>query len=211
MSKKKPLEQRKAGYYNACLALCQSGFKDVDAAKKILNLRVHVEKLTDLDTFEAGLVVEWNLPANLFKNVINIAKDSVVSQINKSLGIEEQTTSADYSRAVRWLPNACNINSWEELNNFNEAFHILKDVCFYSSHCMSYMKSFLDMVQENVWDERGIYYKLENNFIVRRPDGDFTDNTITLWQEAYHLLLQQMNELRKIAETNHEIIILPKL
>lgn len=212
MAKKKPLDQYKAGYYKACLALCESGFKNPQAAQKILNIRVHVANITSLEEFEAGLVAEWNLPANLFKNIEELAKDSVVAQVKKEVGFddEDRITDSEYIEAVCWMEKAYDINTWEELDNFNEPFHILYALCRSSKYCKEYMKSFLNQIQEDIWNEEGIHYTLENTTIRRLPNGDFTPTTIQLWQRAYKILSEKAPIVYEIAQEHDEFVDLPK-
>ena len=214
MAKKKPIDQYKSGYYKACLALCESGFNDPQAAQKIINIRVHVAKLTNLNEFEAGLVAEWNLPTNIFNNIESLAKGNIVSQVKKEVGLddEDRVTDNEYIEAVQWIEKAYDINTWEDLDNFNEPFHLIYSMCRYShaNKCAAYMKSFLDKVQEDIWNEDGVYYTLENTAIQRLPNGDFTPTTIQMWQKAYRILSEQALLVYELSQQNDEFVDLPK-
>ena len=214
MAKKKPLDQYKAGYYKACLALCESGFNNPQAAQKILNIRVHVANITSLEEFEAGLVAEWNLPTNLFNNIESLAKGNIVSQVKKEVGLddEDRVTDSEYIEAVLWFEKAYDINTWKDFDSFNEPLQLLYAMCRYSraKNCAAYMKSFLDKVQEDIWNEEGVHYTLENATIQRLPNGDFTPTTIQLWQQAYKILSEQAPIVYEIAQEHDEFVDLPK-
>lgn len=214
----KLLNQYKSGYRKALTLLKENG-NDVEAARKISNLRAQVARKTEVKTFEESLRFDEtfsNLPLDILVNVDDIIKGIInvkeaVRNAAASVAFDtDHFTTSEFLEALRWFEHCNDMRTWVELENINEAFTLLKNLAIYYNLAVVYVEDWAAQIQKQIWDGSGFYYDCEHTQITVNEDGDAPYDVRELWQQAYRDLAIHAYEIHSRMTSHTQVFDVPK-